>query len=203
MVWILVSSISIHYHQRQQDVFHLPSLKLTQPLSKSCWKMFFLFPKVDMLVLLSVSTMGISIHQLICTAKLHGFFQYAKQVACSTGWVLTSVTTHSSSSHKGRFCRRAKQDVLTQQKGTGTSNIRPKPASPSPQKKNDNQFVIVSENWSTFSNYKNLQVFARSICRCEHLGCEILEPTYGWWDSEFQWKSPTYVISMKCVPCWL
>lgn len=135
MVWILVSSISIHYHQRQQDVFHLPSLKLTQPLSKSCWKMFFLFPKVDMLVLLSVSTMGFSIHQLICTAKLHGFFQYAKQVACSTGWVLTSVTTHSSSSHKGRFCRRAQKDVLTQQKGTGTSNIWPKPASPPPPKK--------------------------------------------------------------------
>ena len=79
--------------------------------------------------------MGFSIHQLICTAKLHGFFQYAKQVACSTGWVLTSVTTHSSSSHKGRFCRRAQKDVLTQQKGTGTSNIRPKPASPPPPKK--------------------------------------------------------------------
>ena len=125
-----------------------------------------------MLVLLSVSTMGFSIHQLICTAKLHGLFQYAKQVACSTGWVLTSVTTHSSSSHKGRFCRRAKKEVLTQQKGNGTSNMRPKPASPPPQKKNNNcrhgefhnQFVIVSENRSTFSNDQKI-----SRCRTIHL----------------------------------
>ena len=155
--------------------------------------------------------MGFSIHQLICTAKLHGFFQYAKQVACSTGWVLTSVTTHSSSSHKGRVCRRAKKDVLTQQKGTGTSNIRPKPASPPPQEKTTT-VDMVSFTTNSWLFQKTGQLFPTTkISRFSHDPfADVNTSVVRFWNrptvgeiQKFQWKSPTFVISMKCVPCWL